>query len=1011
MDPLNEKGDGPGARRPGAGGLGRSEPDGKDGLGDSAQDRFYIPPDSSPIAKNPGKAEVRRMQKRREKRLRAERRERDALREQSRRRSSEEYLRVREAIKEEQRRDEQRTGSRRAASGGDPGALGVRGWLGLPAKAARSRDASGAPRRPLFGRPEPKGDSGDSGRRVGLSEANDKARGRAGRLPWLKRLTAQGSMPAYRLFGAANDEITEGEEKKIDCNEPLFFFAFIAALLFAAAALYVSFWGWGREAMGLNDGLPRRDVGQERRTFLADSSKRGLLTDARGEMLTLDRPTNDIVIDDYQVDRSADDALRQYLRGRLDPAADLDRDAKLDGLYRQGRFVQIKAEELARQMGRLKDLRQREKASGLAGPESKYGRVSERASDPAYLKASLTSEGSRPFADSDLAQWGLRRAGAIKALGLQGLKVEPGSMTELYRKSRVFAKKAKMRATLSPELLPDFDEKERLAQEAAGLSPAQKAQLAAAVGRARAGHAAKIEMLAAAVGAPVELLSARFDRSRYSGKGEKRLATDAPTSVGQAAMGLGLAGLKVRGSAVREYPAERSMFQIVGGTKRDEIKGEPNTGNECLKTKNVLVGVANLEYKLNSALNGVDGCQMVARDKNGGVQKTLYSRYNAPVSNGKNIALTIDRNMQEYAFDALKAAVGRFEARYGSMVVLDPATGDILAMASYPSRSLYDPVRPECVEAQRRFEEETAKALAKAKARGQTPRTPSFPAACADTAPRAAAVGYEPGSIIKPIWVAKAIDMGKVTPATRIDLSPYRFGDYVRSSKAGSRTVTDVIVWSDNVGAMRIADMIPDPDFLEYQKELGFGAAPKSGASGEFAGILHTGKTIGGKRGNVGMGYSISLSLLQITRAYTAIANDGILAEVSLIKRPEGMAPAGKRVFKAETARKMREILRQTVERGTAMRAKIDGVPTAGKTGTATARADYGAGYKENGLNNASFVGMFPASKPKYLIGVMIAEPNPSMARMGGAVAAPVMKDMGDFLVNYDLRSAEPLPQ
>ena len=108
MDPLNEKGDGPGARRPGAGGLGRSEPDGKDGLGDSAQDRFYIPPDSSPIAKNPGKAAVRRMQKRREKRLRAERRERDALREQSLRRSSEEYLRVREAIKEEQRRDEQR---------------------------------------------------------------------------------------------------------------------------------------------------------------------------------------------------------------------------------------------------------------------------------------------------------------------------------------------------------------------------------------------------------------------------------------------------------------------------------------------------------------------------------------------------------------------------------------------------------------------------------------------------------------------------------------------------------------------------------------------------------------------------------------------------------------------------------------------------------------------------------------------------------------------------------------
>ncbi len=363
-------------------------------------------------------------------------------------------------------------------------------------------------------------------------------------------------------------------------------------------------------------------------------------------------------------------------------------------------------------------------------------------------------------------------------------------------------------------------------------------------------------------------------------------------------------------------------------------------------------GQEGIELAHESTLAGRAGSRRVIKDRLGRVVEDDWLR--EPVD-GRDLALSIDSRVQYIAFSALKGAIDKHQAKAGAVIVLDVASGEVLALANWPS---YDP-----------------------NVRGRLAPDAIRNRVITDT--------FEPGSTMKPFAVATALELGKVRPDTRIQTAPGRMtiGDRTIGDAHvhGLLTVEEVVAKSSNVGTAKIALDLPAQSLWDSYTALGFGQAPRMGFPGAVAGRLRPAKTWRPiEQATISYGHGVSVTLVQLARAYAALARDGELVPLTLTKVEA--PPAAVRVLSVETARSMRKMLEMAVaDDGTAPAARIAGYRVAGKTGTAQ-KLKNGQYVKEY---VASFAGFAPVSDPRVVIAVMIDEPNGG-AYYGGQVAAPV---------------------
>lgn len=414
-------------------------------------------------------------------------------------------------------------------------------------------------------------------------------------------------------------------------------------------------------------------------------------------------------------------------------------------------------------------------------------------------------------------------------------------------------------------------------------------------------------------------------------------------------MKLGIPGIELQREYKRYYPAGDVTAHMVGFTGPDD-KG---TGDR---------GLEGYELAMNGPLSGVDGSRRVIKDRSGHIIEDLQA-VKVP-QDGRDVSLALDLRIQYIAHRELVKAVDENKAAAGAAIVLDAKTGEVLAMANVPT---YNPNNPVNI---------------KGKTRNR---------AIVDT--------FEPGSTLKPVTAAAALESGQYTPDTKIQTAPGSLtigpATIHDSHPQGILTVAQVIQKSSNVGASKIALTLDKQFMWNVYNELGLGHVEGVGFPGEATGRLRPYKTWRPiEMATMSFGHGISLTLLQLARLYTVFANEGELRPVSLLKINE--VPIGQQVFSAATANSVKDMLELVVQPGgTAVKAQVLGYRVGGKTGTAHKPGVHG--YEENKYV-ASFVGMAPASNPRFIIAVMIDEPN-NGAYYGGTVAAPVFSTiMADTL-------------
>lgn len=412
-----------------------------------------------------------------------------------------------------------------------------------------------------------------------------------------------------------------------------------------------------------------------------------------------------------------------------------------------------------------------------------------------------------------------------------------------------------------------------------------------------------------------------------------------------------LEGLTFSPDVKRHYPGGEVSAHIVGFNNREDH------------------GQEGVELANDKTLTGQNGARRVIRDRLGHVIEEMWTQEPVP---GQDLHLSIDSRIQYIAYSAVRSAVEKHQAKAGAVVVADSITGEILALVSWPG---FDP------------NDRSTFAFDKIRNRVVT-----------DT--------YEPGSIMKPFAIAKALDMGIVRPDSLIQTAPgsIQVADRKISDTRdfGLLTVSQVIAKSSNVGTVKIAMQIPAQTLWETYSRLGFGQAPQVGFPGAVAGRLRPAKTWGPvEQATISYGYGLSTSLMQIAQAYTVFARNGDVIPLTLMKQDH---PAvGEQIYRPEVARQMRAMMMTTVHRGgTASRLKVTGYTVAGKTGTVykVKNGEYVKDYV------ASFVGVAPATQPRLVVAVMIDEPKDS-GHVGGVVAAPVFGEVVEaalrtMLVNPD---------
>jgi cell division protein FtsI (penicillin-binding protein 3) len=347
----------------------------------------------------------------------------------------------------------------------------------------------------------------------------------------------------------------------------------------------------------------------------------------------------------------------------------------------------------------------------------------------------------------------------------------------------------------------------------------------------------------------------------------------------------------------------------------------------------------------------------VIKDRLGHIVEDVESM-RAP-RDGEEVVLSIDQRLQFLAHKELKAAVAENHARAGSMVILDATTGEVLALVNQPD---YNPNN-------------------RANVTGKQTRN------------RSVTDLFEPGSTMKPFTVAAALESGVVKPDTQIQCAPgFVVGGWpiTDSHPNGMLTVAQVIAKSSNIGAAKIQLQMPAERMGTLYRELGFGVVPHTGFPGEARGQLrpwNTWKPI--EQATMSYGHGLSVSLLQLARAYTIFTNEGQLLPLALLKRDA--QPIGKPLISRDTANEVNRMMELAVmPGGTAPQARVPGYRVAGKTGTAH-KAEAG-GYAEK-KSVSSFVGFGPVSRPRFIVAVMIDEPQGSK-HYGGDVAGPVFSSV-----------------
>ncbi len=405
------------------------------------------------------------------------------------------------------------------------------------------------------------------------------------------------------------------------------------------------------------------------------------------------------------------------------------------------------------------------------------------------------------------------------------------------------------------------------------------------------------------------------------------------------AMALHIRGLNDQNEYRRFYPGGEVTAHIIGFT------GDRDAGQE------------GIELAQQSWLAGIPGSRRVIINRRSEAVEDVAAV--KPPQTGRDLALAIDTRLQYLAFRELKAAVELHKAKAGGVVVLDVQTGEILALANWPT---YNPNRRDKVARERMRN-------------------------------RALTDVFEPGSTMKPFTIAAALEAGRVRPDTIIQTAPGTLTIGTQTihdaHPQGALTVEQVIQKSSNVGAAKIALGLPPETLWTMFSEAGFGTTPKTGFPGEVGGRLRAAKTWKPiEQATMSYGHGISVNLVQLARAYTMFATDGEVKQATLFKT-EGHV-AGRQVLKPETARVVRHMLElATLPGGTAPKAQVVGYRVAGKTGTA--HKVEGRGYSNRYIS--SFVGFAPVSNPRLIVAVMIDEPSAGRY-YGGDVAAPAFSNV-----------------
>jgi cell division protein FtsI (penicillin-binding protein 3) len=404
------------------------------------------------------------------------------------------------------------------------------------------------------------------------------------------------------------------------------------------------------------------------------------------------------------------------------------------------------------------------------------------------------------------------------------------------------------------------------------------------------------------------------------------LKRQVPPETAEAIESMGLPGIHNHREFRRYYPGGEVTAHVVGFTGVDDA------------------GQEGVELAFQSLLGGKPGSRRVIKDRLGRIVEDVQSI--RPAHDGAELRLSLDSKLQNLAYSALKAAVEQHRAKAGAIVAIDVRTGEVLALANAPS---YNPNR-------------------RTKLSGAQLRN------------RVITDAFEPGSTLKPFTVALALESGKVTPRTvlptpngRMTMARYTIHD---SHPAPEITVAQVIQKSSNVGAAKLALALPREVMWDLFQRVGFGAAPELGFPGAASGKVRPHRSWRPiEQATMGYGHGISVSLLQLARAYTVFATDGELVPLTLVK--SGTVVSGEKILSMETARAVRAMLEMAVQGGgTGPRARVVGWRVAGKTGTAHKQEK--GGYAADKYLS-SFVGF----------AVTIDEPS-SGQYYGGAVAAPV---------------------
>lgn len=406
---------------------------------------------------------------------------------------------------------------------------------------------------------------------------------------------------------------------------------------------------------------------------------------------------------------------------------------------------------------------------------------------------------------------------------------------------------------------------------------------------------------------------------------------------------LGLKGVYQRKEYKRQYPEGEASAHVVGFTNVED-KGQEG-----------------IELAFNKDLAGHAGSRRVIKNRLGQVVEAVGEQIE-PVD-GRDLQLSIDSKIQFVAYQKLRDAVLLRKAKAGSVVVLDVVTGEVLALANFPS---YSPGKRQN--------------LSGAQLRNR---------ALTDT--------FEPGSVMKPFTIGLALETGRVTPQTLIDTGAGKLtitGSTISDSHPnGVLTVEGVIQKSSNIGTTKIAMQMQPREMWELFSEAGFGQKPQISFPGAVSGRLRPYKTWRPiEQATMSYGYGLSASLFQMARSYTIFSNDGQIIPITMLKSSE---PAvGVRVLSVRTAGQVRKMLQMAAgPGGTGQKAQTMGYSVGGKSGTAYKQIGKGYGSAGNRKYRGWFVGMAPIEKPRIIIGVMIDEPGGGQY-FGGAVAAPVFSEV-----------------